>query len=222
MNLETGIFISIDTYKEYGMSLKILEVSTIQNCYHYSIGKKKISCNNYSVELKPGINFIIGELSDKGWLCSYILSKANTNLIESGRFFLNDTEIDIKSLNSLSYYVNYNELKFYNRKKALKKFLKGNCQEIIKKFELEDGLMERNFFELEHWSYICSCIIGILKNKTIFCFPWIPEKEVRIQSYRFKILSEYALMNNLYIIIPTNMFDDYTKQHITYDYNIML
>ena len=63
------------------------------------------------------------------------------------------------------------------------------------------------------WAILWKQLKDTLKNKTIFCFPWIPEKEVRIQSYRFKILSEYALQQT-----HTKAAEAFLKEHYHHFY----
>ena len=199
------------------MSLKIINLSTKQKCYHKSIGVKKIECENYSFELRHGINFMVGDI---GWLCSFVLSMSNNSKIQVDSIYLNESKIELNKVRKISYYVNYNEFKCFHKKIKLKRWLKNETK-IIKAFELTERLLEKNFYQLEHWSYLCSCAIGIMNNKKILCFPLIPEKEVRIQSYRFKLLSKYALLNDLYVIIPINHINEYTKETIDYMHTIV-
>lgn len=201
------------------MKLRIENLTTVQKCYHYSIGTIKSYCVNLNIELHNGFNFLLGDVMGNGWLCSYVLSMANKRSIMNGNFYIDDLLVDYYQVKRQCYYVKYNELKFYNRYRSINSMIIDSS--ILDDFKIDSAIRKKNFFHLEHWSLLCSCLIGISKKKKILCFPWIPSTEIDIQSERFYLLSEYAKVNDLVIVVPTNEINDYVKKHIIYDHSIV-
>lgn len=201
------------------MEIQIKNLTTFQKCWHYSIGKVNNYCINCNIKLYNGFNFFLGDVVDNGWLCTYTLSMGTKRSISDGKFYIDNRQVDFSLIKKYSYYVNYNEFRLFNRNRTIMSMLKNI--DILNSFDIEKTIVKKKFMELNHWSYFCSCLIGLSKGKNILCFPWIPHKEICIQSYRFSLLAEYAKENELVIIIPTDKIDICTNDDIPYSYSIV-
>lgn len=205
------------------MIVKVEVLSTFHRCKHPLIGEVISGCDEYSAELYPGINFLFGDVFANGWACTYAISKGSRSGFFEGNFFVDNELISLNELRKLTYYVAYNEKKYLKKIKLntalnMCKDWSNIKDDVCKQFKLrdidEDGyLMGRRFEQLSHSIYLCSCLLGIAKGKKIFCFPWLSESETLLQTYRFSLLSEYALKNDLIIIIPTPLFFNRKKEY---------
>lgn len=202
------------------MKVEIKDLTTFQNCSDYSIGTVKHYCFNLNLKLHNGINFLLGSVMENGWLCSYVLAMAKKHSITQGSFYINDVLVDFNQIKRLSYYINKNEMKLINRKKTMKRFLYDD--KLLLEFNIDSCIKKRRFISLSHWSYLCSCIIGLSRGKQILCFPWIPNSEVNVQAYRFNLLAEYAKKNDVIVVIPTDAEEHSLRKEVDYDCNIVI
>lgn len=121
---------------------------------------------------------------------------------------LDNHEVSARVFKKYAYFVNCKEKTFLHRHRKLKSMIHPDSK-IAEALDVHSEVFDLRFQQLWHWSYVCSCAIGLEKGKTILFFPWIPAKECCVQSYRIKKLYEYAQSNDLIVIIPTDSLDNF-------------
>ena len=131
-----------------------------------------------------------------------------------------NSELDVNDISNRVYFVNYNEKGMLLRNRKFKSVIDTNS-EIVKLLDIQSNVFELKFKQLWHWSYLCSCALGISKGKKILIFPWISSTECSVQSYRINKLFEYAQQNELIVVIPTDSIET-LKSNTVYNmkYNI--
>ncbi len=177
----------------------------------------KILSKNETV-LQNGINFVITEEKK---IQRIIMEKIDEDRLESN-IYINNSLVSTKQLQKYIYYVNYYESTYIRKNVKFKRMIDINS-EIVRSLDINNEVFDLQFKQLWHWSYLCSCAIGIFKGKNILVFPWINSKECSVQAYRLYKLSEYAKTHDLLIIIPTDSVDKLEDNPNRYDmeYNII-
>lgn len=165
-----------------------------ENCSIFN--KKELVFNN-------GINFYITLNKN---LQKSIYQFLNNKMSDDIKFYINNFEIDIKDLRKSIYFINFKEKGLFLRSRKFKSTIDTNS-EIIKLLDIQENVFDLRVKQLWHWSYLCSCAIGINKGKNILLFPWISATECSIQSYRINKLFEYSQQNDLIVIIPTDSIE---------------
>ena len=128
------------------------------------------------------------------------------NMDKDMGIYIDNYKVNTKHLSEKMYFINIKENGFFLRNKKLKNVIDADS-EIVKLLDIPDNVFEQKLKQLWHWSYLCSCAIGIEKGKQILIFPWISATECSIQSYRFNKLYEYSTKNDLIVIIPTESIE---------------
>lgn len=151
------------------------------------------------LQLNKGLNFII--TSDV--LYQEKMQKDFYGKDVNGKISIENEVISFDYFKKNVFWVNNHEKSFFKRRRKYKKMIRYDS-EIVSSLEIPQKVFEMQLRHLWHWSFLCSCAIGISKGKKIFVFPWINSGECSVQTYRFLKLSEYALTNNLTVLIPTD------------------
>lgn len=164
--------------------------------------------NEKNVLFHNGITFIITD--NKNFQKEMIEALSNKSADINIQIYVDEVTESIKDLKKQLYYVNYQQSSFFKKNQKYKKMIDVNS-EIVHSLDIQKKVFNLRFKQLWHWSYLCSCAIGISKGKRILIFPWIDSKECSVQAYRLSKLFEYSLKNEIIVIVPTNNIDDLDK-----------
>lgn len=159
--------------------------------------------NQKEIVFKNGVNFYI---SNDNFFQKRMHHFLNNKVLENERFFIDDSAVSLKDIRKNTYFINLKEKSFFLKNRKFKSMIDTNSK-IIELLDIQSAVFDLRFKQLWHWSYLCSCAIGINKGKNILFFPWINAKECSIQSYRINKLFEYSQQNDLIIIIPTDSIE---------------
>lgn len=203
------------------MNLSISHLYTYSKCSHKNIGILKNFCQDFSIyNLREGVNILQGAINGNGWALTNCLcnSKCKINDVE-GDFYVNNELESLRNIRKCSYYICQSELNYLNKfifKKAKKIIHSGNDD--IYNFLLQNGVLERDIDNLGNWRYIISFYIGYQKGRKIFGFPWLSASQIEIQSERLQYMHNFAVINQLCIILPceynSNIHLKWTGYHL--------
>lgn len=169
------------------------------------------------LKLNNGLNFVITN--------DILYQKKMQNKIceeNDVLIYVNNITFSANELRKKIFWVNEHENSFFKKRRKFKNVIDINS-EIVTSLDIQPKVFDLQLRRLWHWSYLCSCAIGISKGKQIFIFPWIRGKECAIQSYRFQKLYEYSIANNLTVLIPTDDLSQLENdKQKTLKYNVIM
>ncbi|MBR5684212.1 MAG: hypothetical protein IKW96_13240 [Ruminococcus sp.] len=160
-----------------------------------------INSQNTDMMLKSGLNFVMtGDKQYQERLRSEVSAKSLKN---GGSVFLDDKPVPIDDFRRDIFYVNLREKGFFQKRRRFRSLIDVNSK-LVKALDIQPKVFDMRLQQLWHWSYLCSCAIGISEGKRYLIFPWINSTECSIQSYMFMKLYEYTVKNGIAVLIPTD------------------
>ncbi len=160
-----------------------------------------VKSTNGNIMLKCGLNFLITE--DKQYQDRIRAEVLSEGLKNEHRLFLDNKLVPFEDFQRNVFYVNLHEKSFFQKRRKFRSVIDTNS-ELINALDIQPKVFDMRLQYLWHWSYLCSCAIGLSKGKKYLVFPWIDRTECSIQSYRFMKLYEYSVKQGIAVIIPTN------------------
>ena len=200
------------------MVLEMYNVFAYNNCKHSFWGYLKIGCSEFSLNLKTGMNFIEGNLNERGYQAACMLCRGKENKdFTVEKITLDGKEVRFKEIQKMSYFLADEKKHSASVSKRIKRGLKHSGQtltydEIVKMFHLEDCRIGRQVSHLSRSRFHYSAAIACAENKRIWCFPWLSDEMLKTEAWRCKLLSEIAKKLDVIILMPVQKAEQIQKE----------
>ena len=173
-----------------------------------------VKSDDMNIMLKSGLNFLITE--DKQYQDRFQAEVLAEVLKKGRRIFLDNKLVPFEDFQRNIFYVNLHEKSFFQKRRRFRSVVDTNS-ELIRALDIKPKVFDMRLQHLWHWSYLCSCAIGLSKGKKYLIFPWIDSTECSIQSYRFAKLYDYSVKHGIAVIIPTNSVEKMEMKGFVYN-----
>jgi hypothetical protein len=209
----------VGKYMEKIIEIKVENLSSTSNCEYYSQGKMWDSCVQINAKFQAGKSYgIIGDFRTGGWALSYAL--CGKEKPDKGEIKVNNITVDNEYLKIISCYVGEhtkNKFNILNRmpvNRIIEEGLKHNrrieksTEDIRNLFNISKERFNRKIIYMSHEFWKASMAIGYVWGKSLFCFPWLNNEELRRFLPVFKPGIDFLKSEGAIIIIPTSSHDN--------------
>ena len=184
-------------------------------------GEYHQTCDNLSLQMNPGINYLLGDIDSGCWALSYALSFQKNNkksIIFSGtpNIVFRNVPYSIEDLQKLVLYVD-KQVMFFSKRKTVKKqieenlrknnFLQENSDEIRELFHISDFRYDKQISGVGNEIFKCLSAIGYSNEVSVFCFPWLSVKQIKYYGENLtSVLRTLSDLNKI-VLFPTNCLE---------------
>ena len=168
----------------------------------------------FTYTFKPGCYAFLGQIDNGGWAFTYSLTpldKEDVCLCDTPIFIGDGKRLPLDYLRSISCYLGYyqNTLSAKERFAQIEKLrgLKRPLEDIKEMFRLTNARFDKplNMTGNEVWRITAA--LGYAENKTIFCYPWRTNNQLKSHIFLIKKMSEIFEKEDKYLFIPVENGD---------------
>ena len=187
--------------------------------------------SEFSYTFKSGAYALVGQIDNSGWGISYSLSpickkdvyinrwtkdRINDNMNIS-KFYLNDKEVTLKHLQSISCYLGHyvsgkrnlldSSAKNQLTRAIRKENSKYSMEELKSMFGLTEERFDRPLYMTGNEVWRITAAVGLANGKRIFCFPWLTNNYLKPLIYAIEKMAEIIKKNDGILLLPVENAD---------------